>query len=77
MESDRILIGALIFILLIVGSNFVMYAIARGAAKGGDSRWMSALKDSLGKPLNDSPANKSMDELRKRLEELGEKKRQE
>jgi hypothetical protein len=77
MESDRILIGALIFILLIVGSNFVMYAIARGAAKGGDSRWMSALKDSLGKPLNDSPANKSMDELRKQLEELGEKKRQE
>jgi hypothetical protein len=77
MESDRILIGALIFILLIVGSNFVMYAIARGAAKGGDSRWMSALKDSLSKPLKDSPANKSMDELRKRLEELEGKKHEE
>lgn len=77
MESDRIVIGALLFILLVIGSNFVMYAIARGAAKGGDSRWMSALKNSLSKPLNDSPANKSMDELRKRMEELGKKKNEE
>jgi hypothetical protein len=74
MESDRVLIGALLFILLIIGSNFVMYAIARGAAKGGDSRWMSALKNSLSKPLNDSSANKSMDELRKQMEELEKKK---
>ncbi|NWG05065.1 MAG: hypothetical protein HXY35_00105 [Chloroflexi bacterium] len=77
MESDRIVIGALLFILLVIGSNIVMYAIARGAAKGGDSRWMSALKNSLSKPLNDSPANKSMDELRKRMEELGKKKNEE
>jgi len=77
METDRLLIGALIFILIIVGSNFVMYAIARGAAKGGDSRWMSALKDSLGKPLDNSPSNKSMDELRRRMEELEGKKREE
>lgn len=77
MESDRIVIGALLFILLVIGSNFVMYAIARGAAKGGDSRWMSALKNSLSKPLNDSPANKSMDELRKRMEELEKKKNEE
>ena len=74
MESDRVMIGALLFILLIVLSNFVMYAIARGAAKGGDSRWMSALKDSLSKPINDSSSNKSMDELRKQVEELQKKK---
>jgi hypothetical protein len=73
MESDSVLIGALIFILLIAGSNFVMYAIARGAAKGGDSRWMSALKDSLSKPM-DGSSNKSMDELRKRMDELEKKK---
>jgi hypothetical protein len=51
------------------------YAIARGAAKGGDSRWMSSLRDSFRKPLEGS-SNKSMDELRKRVEELGKSKPQ-
>ena len=37
MESNQAAIGLLIIILLIVGANFVMYAIARGAAKGGNS----------------------------------------
>jgi len=74
MEADSAILAALIFILLIIGSNFVMYAIARGAAKGGDSRWMSALRDSLNKPLEGS-SNKSMDELRKRVEEIEKNKR--
>ena len=74
MESDRVVIGALLFILLIVLANFAMYIIARNWAKGGDSRWMSALKDSLSKPINDSSSNKSMDELRKQVEELEKKK---
>jgi hypothetical protein len=73
MESDSALIAALIFILLIIGANFVMYAIARGAAKGGDSRWMSALRDSLSKTLEGS-SDKSMDELRKQMEELEKNK---
>ena len=76
MEIDSPAIGLLIIILLIVGANFVMYAIARGATRGGNSHWMSSLKDSLSKPLN-TPANKSMDELRKRLEELEKKKDEE
>ena len=73
MESQRVFIGALLFILLIVGANFVMYAIARGWAKGGDSRWMSALRDSLSKPMQGS-SSKSMDELRKQVEELRRRK---
>jgi hypothetical protein len=73
LESDRVLIAALLSILLIIGSNFVMYAIARGATKGGDSRWMSALRDSLKKPLEGS-SSKPMDELRKRVEELEKNK---
>jgi hypothetical protein len=73
METNQAAIGLLIIILLIVGANFVMYAIARGAARGGNSRWMSALKDSLSKPM-DTPANQSMEELRKRVEELEKKK---
>jgi hypothetical protein len=76
MEVDSPAIGLLIIILLIVGANFVMYAIARGATKGGNSRWMSSLKDSLSKPMN-TPANKSMDELRKRVEQLEQKKDEE
>ena len=33
METNKAVIGAIIFIVLIVGANFVMYAIARGAAQ--------------------------------------------
>jgi hypothetical protein len=73
MQLDSAAVGLLIIILLIVGANFVMYAIARGATRGGNSRWMSSLKDSLSKPMN-MPANQSMDELRKRVEELEKKK---
>jgi hypothetical protein len=73
MELSGPAIGLLIIVLLIVGANFMMYAIARGATRGGNSRWMSSLKDSLSKPMN-TPANKSMDELRKKMEELEKKK---
>ena len=76
MELNSAAIGLLIIILLIVGANIVMYAIARGAARGGNSRWMSSLKDSLSKPLN-TPASKSMDELRKQVEELEKKQNRE
>ena len=76
MESNHAAIGLLILIVLIIAVNFVMYGIARGAAKGGNSRWISSLKDSLSKPL-DTPAKKSMDELRKRVEELKNKQDEE
>ena len=69
MESDKAIIGALILILLIVGANVMMYAIARGWAKSGGSDWMSAFRKGLSKPM-DSEANKSMDELRQKMEEL-------
>ena len=69
MESGNAVVGALIFIALIVGANFVMYGIARGWARGGDSKWMSALKQGLSKPL-DSRATKSMDELHQKMQEL-------
>ena len=69
MESENAVFGALIFIALILGANLVMYAIARGWAKSGGSNWISAFKQGLSKPL-DSEANRSMDELRKKMEEL-------
>jgi hypothetical protein len=73
MESNRIIIGALLFILIIVGSNYVMFVIARNWAKGGDSRWLTAIKTSLNKPL-EGKSNQSMDELRKQIAELEKNK---
>jgi len=73
MESNKIAIAALLFIVLIIGSNFVIYVIARSWAKNGDSRWMSAIRDSLSKPM-ESSSNKSMEELRKQVAELENKK---
>ena len=75
MDSGNAVIGALIFIVLILGANFVMYAIARGAARGGSSNWMNALKQGLSKPL-DSQSNKSIDELHQKMEELQKESRQ-
>jgi len=49
----------------------------RGMTRGGESNWMNSIRKSLDKPLEGS-TNKSMDELRKKVEELqgknGEKK---
>jgi len=75
MESGNPVIGAVIFIVLILGANFIMYAVARGWAKSGDSRWISAFKQGLSKPF-DSRANKSMDELRQKMEELQKNKKE-
>ena len=38
MISDSPIAGAAIFILMILGANFIMYAIARGWAKNGGRR---------------------------------------
>ena len=72
MENERVLLAALIFIVLVVGSNLLIYVIARGAIKRGDSRWMSALKDAISKPMEGS-SSRSMDELHRKVEELGKK----
>jgi hypothetical protein len=69
MESNRLLIAALLFIIVIVGVNYAMFIIARNWAKGGDSRWMSAIRDSLSKPM-ESSSGKSMDELRSKVKDL-------
>lgn len=71
MEESKVLIGALIFIGMVVGANFVMYAIARDAAKPG-----GGLFDVLAKSLTANPSKKKddMEELRRTVRELkGEK----
>jgi hypothetical protein len=76
MESGNAVVGAIIFIVLILGANFVMYVFARNWAKGGDSPWMSALKQGMSKPL-ESKSDKSMEELRQKMEELQKKSKKE
>ena len=68
MESNKAVIGALLFILLVIGANFVMYAIARGAANSKQKGFL----ETISKSLNTSTQKKdnSMDELRQKIEEL-------
>jgi hypothetical protein len=73
MISDNAIAGAAIFILMILGANFLMYAIARGWAKGGGNvRWIDALKQGLTKPM-ENQRSKSMEELRREMEKLEKK----
>lgn len=75
MEPGNAVVGALILIALVLGANLVMFVIARNWARGGDSRWMSELKKGLNKPFE--PRDKSMDELRQKMEELQKKDKKE
>jgi uncharacterized protein HemX len=68
METNKAVIGALLFILLVIGANFFMYAIARGAARSNQKSFL----ETIGKSLSTSTQKKdnSMDELRQKMEEL-------
>jgi hypothetical protein len=76
MLSNNALVGALIFILMILGANAILYGIARRMSRGGDVRWISALKQGLTRPM-ESRTNKSMDELRQKVEEINKNKKKE
>ena len=67
MENNKAVLGALLFIALVIGSNFVMYAIARGAANSKQKGFW----ETIGKSLNTSvKKDNSMDELHQKLVEL-------
>ena len=73
MEISKPMIGALLFILLVVGANFVMYAIARGAAHTKGTGFWETITKSLYTP---SKRENSMDELRKKMEDLEKGKKE-
>jgi uncharacterized protein HemX len=73
METSKAIIGALLFIILIVGANFVMYAIVRGATKPNQKGFLETITKSLNTSVK---KDNSMDELRQKMEEL-EKDRKE
>ena len=74
METNKAVIGALLFIILVIGANFVMYAIARGAARSNQKSFL----ETISKSLNTSTQKKdnSMDELRQKVEELEKGKKE-
>jgi len=70
MEENKAVIGALLFIVLVVGANFVMYGIARGAANSKQKGFW----ETIGKSLNTSVKKEDpMDELHQKMEELKKK----
>lgn len=70
MENEKAVIGALLFIIMVVGANFFMYAIARGAANSKQKGFW----ETIGKSLNASTKkNDDMDELHKKMQELKKK----
>jgi len=74
MENPRALIGALIFIGLVLGANFIMYAIARGAVRSNKMGFW----EMFGRSLKTSTSKKddSMDELRRRIKDLERDKKE-
>jgi hypothetical protein len=74
MEANKAVIGALLFIIMVIGANFVMYAIARGAAKSKQKSFLETMSQSF----NTSTRKKdnSMDELRQKIEELEKGKKE-
>ena len=73
MENEKAVIGALLFIVLVIGANFVMYAIARGAANTRGKGFWETITKSLYTP---SKRENSMDELRKKMEDLEKGKKE-
>jgi hypothetical protein len=68
MENEKAVLGALLFILMVVGANFIMYGIVRGATRSkGKGFW-----ETFGNAMNASTKKKTdeMEELRKKMEEL-------
>jgi uncharacterized protein HemX len=67
METNKAVIGALLFIILVIGANFVMYGIARGATKSNQKGFLETISKSLNTSVK---KDNSMDELHQKLEEL-------
>ena len=67
MEENKAVIGALLFIILVIGANFVLYGIVRGAANSKQKGFW----ETIGKSLNTSVKKEDpMEELHQKMEDL-------
>ncbi len=76
MENTRAFWGALLFILIIVGANVIMYGMVRSITRS--SRKGPNFLESMGNMFNPSNQKKdnSMAELRQKIEELEKGKKE-
>jgi HAD superfamily hydrolase (TIGR01509 family) len=73
MENPAAFWGALFFIVLIAGANFMMYAIVRGVTRSGNKNFLETLSNTLNP--NSRKKDESMQELRQRIQELEKSKK--
>lgn len=69
-SSSRAVIGAVIFIVLIVGVNLMMYAVVRGVMRGGGKSPLDTLMRSVNSTEKKQPDE--MDQLRRSVQTLQE-----
>jgi len=68
MENSRAAIAALIFVIAIVGINFMMYGIVRGVMRGGKKDPMLNMLKAMNPAQQKKDAE--MEELHRTLQEL-------
>ncbi|MBK8782404.1 MAG: hypothetical protein IPO22_11485 [Anaerolineales bacterium] len=73
MENPAAFWGALFFILLVAGANFMMFAIVRGVTRSGNKNFLETLSNTLNP--NARKKDESMQELRQRIQELEKSKK--
>jgi hypothetical protein len=75
MEATKFMLGALIFVVAVIGINLVIYAMVRGAFRPGSGK---GFLDTFSKSLNDATRQKdtSLDELHRRVEGLKQNKKE-
>ena len=67
MENNGAVIGALIFIAMVLGANFLMYGIVRGWTRAGNKNFFETIGQSFKAAQRKGD---EMDELRRKMEEL-------
>ena len=73
MEENKAAIGVVIFLVMVVGINFVMYGIVRGWTRTNNKDFMETLNQSFNSARKkDDPMN----ELRRKMEELEKGKKE-
>lgn len=72
METGKLMLGALIFIVLVVGINLVMYAVVRGAFRSDGKGAFDNFSRSL--TTSSKKQNEPINELRQRVQELQKSK---
>jgi hypothetical protein len=75
MEDSRVAIAVIVFLVLVVGVNAMMYGVVRGIMRGGKNSSMNAMMNALN-PTQKKKDDQQLEELRRTVQELSERKKQ-